>query len=50
MEHKVTALQPPIREHHVASAVSSAAGRGWVLVTVSQSAPNEPMFLFWRKD
>jgi hypothetical protein len=50
MEHKVTALQPPIREHHVASAVSNTTGRGWILVTVSQSGPNEPMFLFWRKE
>jgi hypothetical protein len=49
MEHKVTSLRLPVSERHVESAVNSS-GRNWVLVSVSQSAPNEPMFLFWRRD
>jgi hypothetical protein len=32
------------------SHMGSGSLRNWVLVSVSQSAPNEPMFLFWRKD
>lgn len=50
MEHKVTILAAPVKDHQVQSALSSYRVSGWTLVSVNQSAPNEPMFLFWRKD